>query len=103
MASNTQFSDQTNSDVQVEFDVPPQYKVLFFNDDYTTMEFVVEVLMDDFNKTFEEASAVMLEIHKSGKGVAGVYPYDIAATKARSAQNKARAQGFPLQITVEED
>ena len=103
MASNTQFSDQTDSDVQVEFDVPPQYKVLFFNDDYTTMEFVVEVLMDDFNKTFEEASAVMLEIHKSGKGVAGGYPYDIAATKARSAQNKARTQGFPLQITVEED
>ena len=103
MASNTQFSDQTDSDVQVEFDVPPQYKVLFFNDDYTTMEFVVEVLMDDFNKTFEEASAVMLEIHKSGKGVAGVYPYDIAATKTRSAHNKARAQGFPLQITVEED
>ena len=103
MASNTQFSDQTDSDVQVEFDVPPQYKVLFFNDDYTTMECVVEVLMDDFNKTFEEASAVMLEIHKSGKGVAGVYPYDIAATKARSAQNKARTQGFPLQITVEED
>ena len=68
MASNTQFSDQTDSDVQVEFDVPPQYKVLFFNDDYTTMEFVVEVLMDDFNKTFEEASALwslfsLMELH----------------------------------------
>ncbi|MCI7398313.1 MAG: ATP-dependent Clp protease adaptor ClpS [Spirochaetia bacterium] len=97
------YSDQTDSDVEVEFDVPPQYKVVLFNDDYTTMEFVVEILMVDFNKTFEEASAVMLEVHKSGKGIAGIYPYDIAATKARSAQNKARAAGFPLQITVEED
>ncbi|WP_407397980.1 ATP-dependent Clp protease adaptor ClpS [Treponema sp.] len=97
------YSDQTDSDVEVEFDVPPQYKVVLFNDDYTTMEFVVEILMVDFNKTFEEASAVMLEVHKSGKGIAGIYPYDIAATKVRSAQSKARAAGFPLQITVEED
>ena len=58
------YSDQTDSDVEVEFDVTPQYKVVLFNDDYTTMEFVVEILMVDFNKTFEEASAVMLEVHK---------------------------------------
>ena len=89
------YSDQTDSDVEVEFDVPPQYKVVLFNDDYTTMEFVVEILMVDFNKTFEEASAVMLEVHKSGKGIAGIYPYDIAATKARSDGTISRTKKHP--------
>ena len=97
------FSGQAESDVDVEFDVPPQYKVIFFNDDFTTMEFVVEILMDVFKKSFEEASAVMLEVHKSGKGIAGIYPYDIAATRTRIAQTRARAAGFPLQIALEED
>ena len=103
MANNIQYSGGTDSDVAVEFDIPPQYKVVFYNDDYTTMEFVMEVLMTFFNKTLEEANSLMLEIHKSGRGVAGIYPYDIAATKARSVIQKARANGFPLQVKVEED
>lgn len=97
------YSDQTDSDIEVEFEVPPQYKVIFFNDDYTTMEFVVEILMEVFKKSFEEASAVMLEVHKTGRGIAGIYPYDIAATRTRIAQTRARAEGFPLQIALEED
>ncbi|MBQ0038943.1 MAG: ATP-dependent Clp protease adaptor ClpS [Treponema sp.] len=97
------YSDQTDSDIEVEFEVPPQYKVIFFNDDYTTMEFVVEILMEVFKKSFEEASAVMLEVHKTGKGIAGIYPYDVAATRTRIAQTRARAEGFPLQIALEED
>ncbi len=97
------YSDQTDSDVEVEFDVPPQYKVILFNDDVTTMDFVVEILMDIFKKSFEEASAVMLEVHNTGKGIAGIYPYDIAATRVRIAQKRAREEGFPLQLALEED
>lgn len=100
---DNKFSGQSDSDIDVEFDVPSQYKVILFNDDYTTMEFVVEILMDVFRKSFEEASAVMLEVHKAGKGIAGIYPYDIAATKTRTAQTRARAAGFPLQISLEEE
>lgn len=103
MPSNTEFSEQTDFGVDVEFEVPPQYKVVLFNDDYTTMEFVVEILMDIFKKSFEEASAIMLDVHKNGSGVAGIYPYDIAATRARQAQSRARSAGYPLKITVEED
>lgn len=103
MTDRVQFSDQMDSDVDVEFEVPPQYKVVLFNDDYTTMEFVVEILMDIFKKSFEEASAIMLDVHKNGRGIAGIYPYDIAATRARNAQKRARSAGYPLQIAIEED
>lgn len=103
MASKTQVSNIADSDVQEEYDIPPLYKVVFFNDDYTTMEFVVDLLITDFNKTLEEASAIMLEVHKNGKGIAGIYPYDIAVTKVQKALQKARQEGFPLQIVVEKE
>ena len=80
---------------------PKKHKVLLHNDDYTTMEFVVYVLMQHFQKDRAEATQLMLQIHHKGLGVAGVYPKDIAETKANIATEEARAQGMPLLITSE--
>ena len=77
------------------------YKVLFHNDDYTTMEFVVEVLMTVFHRTRVEATRVMLSVHKSGRGTAGVYTREIAETKADLAMDRARTRGYPLLVTTE--
>lgn len=80
---------------------PRLYQVLLLNDHYTTMEFVVEVLVEVFGKTVEDASQIMLDIHKNGKGVGGIYPLDIAKTKVVAVANRAKAQGFPLRILCE--
>jgi len=74
-----------------------------YNDDFTTMEFVVAILNIIFNKSFEEANKIMMEVHKRGKGIAGVYTYDIAVTKTNKAISMAREEGFPFKLTVEED
>jgi len=82
--------------------VPPRlYKVLFHNDDYTTMEFVVSLLQHVFHHSDASATAIMLHVHRSGVGVAGVYTFEIAETKAHQAMELARKSEFPLQITVE--
>ncbi|HAR43508.1 MAG TPA: ATP-dependent Clp protease adapter ClpS [Bdellovibrionales bacterium] len=80
---------------------PPKFAVLLLNDDYTTMEFVVEVLKRFFGKKEEDAMQVMLSVHHSGKGLAGIYSRDIAETKASQVQEYARGHGFPLLCTVE--
>ena len=80
---------------------PRHYKVIFHNDDFTTMEFVVKVLMEVFYKSESEATAIMLAVHQEGRGVAGIYSYDIALSKANKATAMAKADGFPLRITVE--
>ena len=82
---------------------PKKYKVIMYNDDFTTMEFVVAILNIIFNKSFEEANKIMMEVHKAGKGIAGVYTYDIAVTKRNKAISMAREEGFPFKLTVEED
>lgn len=81
---------------------PSQYQVIMHNDDYTTMEFVVEILTTVFHKKEEEASKIMLDVHKRGKGVAGVYSYDIAMTKVNLAMSLAKEEGFPFKLTMEE-
>ena len=81
---------------------PKQYKVIMHNDDYTTMEFVVEVLTQIFNKKIEEANKIMIEVHKAGKGIAGIYSYDIAMTKAGTAMAWSKEEGFPFKVSVEE-
>ena len=83
--------------------IPKKYKVLMYNDDFTTMEFVVAVLMDIFNKSMDEASSIMMEVHNKGKGIAGIYPFDIAISKLNKAQNLASKEGFPFKLTVEEE
>ena len=80
----------------------PPYRVLLMNDDYTPMEFVVEVLMDVFAKGEQEAVHIMLKVHVEGSGLAGLYPFEIAETKVEEVHERARAGGHPLKATLEE-
>ena len=80
---------------------PRRYKVTIYNDDFTTMEFVVKILVQVFLKSEAEAEALMLQVHHSNKAVVGIYSYDVAISKARKATNMAREAGFPLRLTVE--
>ena len=82
---------------------PQRWKVVLHNDDYTTMEFVVHVLMTHFHKPAAEATHIMLQVHRKGVGVAGVYTKEVAETKAAEATDEARANGMPLLLTVEPD
>lgn len=86
---------------RVRIEEPRRYKVLFHNDDFTTMEFVTEVLRVVFNKPADEAVTLMMKVHREGQAVVGVYSYDMAMTKAAQATSMARRDGFPLQITCE--
>ncbi|MFO1464130.1 MAG: ATP-dependent Clp protease adapter ClpS [bacterium] len=81
---------------------PAMYKVLLLNDDYTTMEFVVEILQKFFQKSLEEATRIMLHVHYKGKGVCGIYPREIAETKVSQVIDYSRKHEFPLQCTMEE-
>jgi ATP-dependent Clp protease adaptor protein ClpS len=80
---------------------PELYKVLLLNDDYTTMDFVIEVLESIFNKPPAEAYRIMMAVHTQGKGLCGVYPFDIAETKVETVIDRARENGFPLKATLE--
>lgn len=82
---------------------PRRYRVIFHNDDYTTMEFVVFVLQTVFQHEEAEAVHIMLAVHLEGVGVAGIYTYEIAETKVAQVENLARAREFPLLCTVEEN
>ena len=77
------------------------FKVLLLNDHYTTMEFVVMVLEQVFHKTADEAMQIMLAVHQAGKGIAGLYPREVAETKVAIVQHLARKDGFPLQCVME--
>ena len=78
---------------------PKKYAVILHNDDYTPMEFVVWILMEFFHKTEEEANSIMLEVHKKGKGVAGIYDLQIAEQKISEVAESAKEHNFPLQVT----
>lgn len=80
---------------------PPLYRVVFHNDDYTTRDFVVMVLMRYFHKTHAESTTLMLHIHTKGKGIAGLYTYDIARTKQAQVEALARQHDMPLKLTIE--
>ena len=80
---------------------PQRYKVIIHNDDFTTMDFVVMILVEVFLKSQEEAEALMLQVHHSDKAVVGIYSYDIAVSKVRKATDAARDDGYPLRLTVE--
>ena len=82
---------------------PKLYKVLFHNDDYTTMEFVVWVLMHVFHHDESTAAGIMMHVHKNGIGVAGIYPRDVAETRAAKVEELARSHEFPLRCSVEEE
>lgn len=91
------------ADVKERYEHPKMWRVLLHNDDYTTQEFVVEILITVFRKSRLEATRIMLSVHRSGKGIAGVYTKEIAETKATQATDHARSAGYPLLITTEPD
>jgi len=82
---------------------PPMYRVLLLNDDYTTMEFVVEILMLVFSKSVEEATQIMLNVHRLGVGLCGVYTYEVAETKVETVHTLAKERGFPLKCSMEKE
>ena len=82
---------------------PSMYKVLLLNDDYTPMEFVIQVLESFFNKNREEATRIMLHVHKKGVGLCGVYTYEIAETKVMQVMAAARQAQHPLQCVMEKE
>jgi ATP-dependent Clp protease adaptor protein ClpS len=89
--------------LDLELHEPQMFKVLLHNDDYTSMDFVVEVLMGIFHKTHEQAEKIMLQIHEKDKAICGVYSFEIAQTKAQQVKQRAKQNGFPLLATIEED
>ena len=86
---------------RVEVQEPRPYRVLLHNDDYTTMDFVVEALVSIFGRSVPEATRIMLLVHHDGIGTAGIYPKDIAETKARELEAAAQSQGMPLRVSTE--
>jgi ATP-dependent Clp protease adaptor protein ClpS len=81
---------------------PQLYRVILHNDDYTTMEFVVGVLEEIFNKSPAEAFRIMMQVHREGAGVCGAYPFEVAETKVALVHDRAREEGFPLRASMEE-
>jgi ATP-dependent Clp protease adaptor protein ClpS len=80
---------------------PELFKVLLLNDDYTTMDFVVEILENVFHKQPAEAFRIMMMVHTQGKGLCGLYPYEVAETKVATVVDRARENGFPLRAAIE--
>jgi ATP-dependent Clp protease adaptor protein ClpS len=95
--------EQTTATPEIQTKEPPMYKVVLFNDDFTTKEFVVEILVVIYHKGAAEATELMWRIHRQGKGVAGVYPLDIAETKVAATIDLAHENGFPLKVSLEHD
>lgn len=85
---------------KIDLKEPRRYKVIIHNDDFTTMEFVVKVLVTVFFKSESEAESLMMGVHRTGSAVVGVYSYDIAMSKVRKATDMARAESFPLKLTI---
>jgi ATP-dependent Clp protease adaptor protein ClpS len=98
--------EQTGNSVkerpQTKKQEPTLYKVVLLNDDYTTMEFVVNVLENIFQKSPAEAYQIMMHVHVNGRGIAGVYPWEVAETKCDKVVTAARESGFPLKAVTEE-
>jgi ATP-dependent Clp protease adaptor protein ClpS len=86
----------------LELREPKKYQVYLLNDDYTSMDFVIDILMGIFRKTYSDAHNIMLQVHQSGRGLCGVYSYEIAETKIHQVSSLARESGFPLKAVMEE-
>lgn len=99
----TDIAELTREAVKENTEEPPMYRVLLYNDDFTTKGFVVELLVTVFHKGVAEATALMYRIHNKGRGVAGIYPREVAETKVTVSRELARENGFPLQLAMEPD
>jgi ATP-dependent Clp protease adaptor protein ClpS len=106
MADKTGQQDQTGGEVKErvrpKIKEPALYTVVLLNDDYTPMQFVVDVLESIFQKSPAEAYRIMMQVHLGGRGVAGVYPWEVAETKVDTLVAQARSAGYPLQATIED-
>lgn len=98
MPSNTQMKEK----ISYKLKEPKKYKVLMYNDDFTPMDFVVDILMEIFHKSYEEAVVIMMNVHKGDRAVVGIYSYDIAKTKTEQAMACAREEGYPFRVEVQE-
>jgi ATP-dependent Clp protease adaptor protein ClpS len=92
---------ELNDDIELQ--EPKKYNVFLLNDDYSTMDFVIDVLVKVFRKSVDEAAQIMMNIHNNGKELCGVYTYEIAATKVAQVKTMAREKGFPLKAIMEEE
>ena len=88
---------------EIDLQEPKKYKVFLLNDDFSTMDFVIDVLVRVFRKSVDEASTIMLNIHNKGKELCGTYTYEIASTKVAQVKSMAREKGFPLKAIMEEE
>jgi ATP-dependent Clp protease adaptor protein ClpS len=96
--NSTKLADKSRKKLQE----PEDCRVILLNDNYTTMDFVVEILISIFQKTEGEANRIMLDIHRKGQGLVGLYPWDIAQTKAEQVHAEAAKKDFPLRCIVEQ-
>jgi ATP-dependent Clp protease adaptor protein ClpS len=101
--SKTELHGEVLTDETAETKEPPRFKVLLHNDDYTTMEFVVSILENIFQKTKHEATRIMLNVHNDGVGIAGIYTREICETKITIVHELARKNQFPLRCSMEQE
>ena len=94
---------QLDEKIKIKASEPKRWKVILLNDDSTPMEFVVEMLVEIFKHTNDSAKDIMLQVHETGSGIAGIYSFEIAEAKAVEATNQARQQSYPLQLKLEEE
>ncbi len=99
-----QYEGEFQHDVVEEIGVkePKLYKVILLNDDYSSMDFVIKVLMVVFRHSFEKANEIMMNVHEQGKGLCGIYTYEIAETKVAHVRKMAKEEKFPLRSIIEE-
>ncbi len=95
--------ESTEVENEEEIKEPSMYKVLLINDDYTSMDFVVDILTSVFHKSIEAAVQIMMSVHENGSGLCGVYTYEIAETKVETVHSLAEENGYPLRSTMEKE
>jgi len=101
MAGQNSFESDILDQVDEGLKEPDMYRVLLLNDDYTTQDFVIEVLVKIFHKQPVDATRIMLDVHKKGRGMVGLYPFDIANTKVNQVRNLAKQREYPLKCVME--
>jgi len=103
MENNMSTQLSVTEDTTINFTTPSKYKVILLNDDQTPMRFVIELLIAIFNKSAADAEQVTIEVHNTGRGIAGIYFYEIAEQKVHEATLVSRTNGFPLSFKIEEE
>ena len=102
MPGTTGSDPESDQGTDQEIREPKMYRVILHNDDYTTMDFVIEILMVVFHKPAADATRIMLDVHKRGRGICGIYTYDVAATRVARVHQLAQKREFPMKCSLEE-